>query len=1619
MPPALSTGPGRAPRAGGSGLCLRPVKAFLLAVWGVSLFVLGCTVTLYSPWFQEYARAAVVAMMNRQPGTDFGLDRLRVHLPLRIVADGLHWVVDGDTMVAAGQFDARINPLYLLDGRVEIDSARLIRGRYNLGTPDSATMIRIAGDTVCLSRSSVRLDSMRIDVSDGVLAGGDFYLWINPAPPVSRDTVKGTTPLQVNIRHLALRRLRYRMELMPSIDSLGVSIASAQLADAAIDLGAQTVSVSSLTGHRLDAAYIVPDSAGIARTVVAAPDTVSTSEPWTVRVGKIIFDGSSGLYTTRGIAPQPGLDFAYISADRMSLCVDSFYNRQTTVRLPISLSATERCGVRLDATGTLSIDSAGLAFDNMRITTPNGTNLRADGYMGMGDLTADPTLPLRLTAGGELSAGDAAMMFPFAKSYLRPLPRDAVISASIRANGTAGRLALDKVNVGIPDMFRLGGAGTVTSMMNPSKLGADVSLEGQIGNVSPWMRVFMPDGGITVPAMRATAHLSMHGNSYRGNLHAVTAAGDISLDGDMHGRGPDYTINADAHNFPVNAFMPDIGVGTVNAAISATGHGLDPALPSTHADVRMDIADIQYNGETYSDISGTIALADSHADYDLVSGNTGMEVSLKGSVDFAPDEYTVNGSFNAGDLDLKKLKLSETDAHVSFRADLDASFNTSLTDVAATLSLPRLTYKYETGSFTIDKVTAHLNATDSVTNASVRNRDLYAFFSTPNGLSALGTSLNRVMPVLDGLIASHRISVVALQRALPEFNLMIDGGPNNALTQMLAPDKIRLRSLRLNAANDSLIHVDGQILGLTSPTIRTDTLTVGITQTGERLDYALRINNRPGTFDNFAKVYIGGYFEDNRLGFGLKQQNISGKTGYDIGAHLTLNGDSTATVQFDPVTPTIGYLPWTVNADNFVTYDFRHRHIDADLRMNSAISHISLYTEHAHENEQAMHGADEDLVVDIAGIRLQDWLSINPFAPTVKGDLAANMRLNLNGDAITGKGTVSLDQLIYGKERVGDIRADMNVLTNTGGLINADVALWIDGAKTMVLKGVLNDTTAISPFNLDFSIIHLPLKSANAFVPGIAKLGGTLNGTLDIGGDTDAPTFNGWLQFDSATVNVTMLGSTLHFSDTQIPVKNNLVTLDNFAIHAANSNPLTVNGTVDIASFTDPKIDLRLSADNMQLVKTSRAPKGANLYGRAFVGLDATVNGDMRLMRVNAKASILPGTNVTYIMTDAQNVIASQQQSDMVKFVNFDDSTAVSIADSITTPKSMMLILNAELNIADNTTIGVDMGSGSDRVQLNSTGTLTYTMSPLNSGRLIGRLNVTGGYARFSPPMMSEKNFAFDDNSYVSFTGDMMNPVLNIFATDNIRANVTGDGQNSRLINFDIQLGVTGTLNSMNVAFDLATDDDATVANELATMSPSQRASQAMNLLITNIYSVGNTRGDANMGGNMLYSFLTSQLNTWAASAIKGVDLSFGINQYDNVRDGTSKQTTSYSYRVSKSLFNDRFKIVVGGNYSTDADADENLSQNLINDISFEYLLNRSGSMLVRIFRHTGFESILEGEITQTGVGFVYKRKINRIADMFRFITRLWDHKTAPTEFTVTDTTSVPAINDTITHDTI
>ena len=88
---------------------------------------------------------------------------------------------------------------------------------------------------------------------------------------------------------------------------------------------------------------------------------------------------------------------------------------------------------------------------------------------------------------------------------------------------------------------------------------------------------------------------------------------------------------------------------------------------------------------------------------------------------------------------------------------------------------------------------------------------------------------------------------------------------------------------------------------------------------------------------------------------------------------------------------------------------------------------------------------------------------------------------------------------------------------------------------------------------------------------------------------------------------------------------------------------------------------------------------------------------------------------------------------------------------------------------------------------------------------------------------------------------------------------------------------------------------------------------------------------------------------------------------------------------LAKTLFNDRFKIVVGGEYSTDASAEEDIAANLFNDISLEYYLNNSGNRYLKLFRHANYENVFEGPVTETGIAYVLKRKLTDLRNLFKF----------------------------------
>ena len=1566
----------------------RSIKTLL----GILIFILAIPVLLYVPPIQRLVVDFALKEVNKSSDMKIGVESFHLSWPLDVTLKGLTVIeASGDTMVSAGSATVNVEVLPLLKLDIHAD-ARLRDVKYRLGGPDSLMFLTASVDEFILAPSSYNLATSDVTISKAELNGGDVNLRFNgtdtTATPV--DTAAAMAMI-IKADDIVLRKIRYAMTMMPTIDSLGVDIAEASLKNGIVDMGARRIHATSLAIDSVAATYLTPSAEYLAANPVEETpvDTVVTpvDQMWVITGDSLRLTGRNAVYAMRGAVPQPGLDMNYIEASNILIAVDSFYNRGAEITVPLrSFKATERCGVKLDASGRFSMDSTMMRAENFDISTLF-SSIKFSAEMGMGDMVSDPGLPIGLDAIASIGVPDLEMIMPTMQPVLKSVPRYNDLKLEADVNGTIGDINLENISLSLPGYVGMAASGNVANAMDPDKLNGDVEISGKITNVNflkPTLLDVKMAKQVNIPPTALNGNVRMRDGVIAGDLKAVTGKGNVLLDAMFNGKAEVYSLDMALNEFPVNSILTEMGIGKITAKAAVKGKGYDPYSDRTSINADIDLASLEYQGELYTDIKATAALDKGlmNASLSSLNKNADMDVTITGTM--APDDIDMKFNGSVRNLDLQGLKMSETMSKGKFDIDGHGRFMPSRNVYDADIAINNIYWAMSDMEIATPQVALTLDATDSLTSAKLVNESLTAEFVAHQGIDSIASKFGAAMELLDRDIANKHIDVDSLQHALPGFALDINCGSNSVISDFLSPSNASIGDFRFMARNDSLISLNGYAHNIAFGETRIDTVAISALQHGKFLVYRMEMNNRPGVFDEFAHVDVSGFLAKENLSLFVTQSNIKNETGYKLGFNVTAV-DSVLSFHMVPLKPIIGYKTWSLNSDNFIKLNMDSKHLDADLALENENSLLKIYTEHDGHDSDARH--QEDIIVKASGINLADWLSLSPFAPPINGVAGADISIGWNpvAGSIDGNGKVSLDNLTYGKDRVGSFLLDVGLSTNAAGVVRASTSLLVDTVKVITATGALNDSAAENPFMLDFSMIHFPLKIVNPFLPeGVAKLSGMLNGEMDITGTLAKPVFNGFIDFDSASVFVDMIGTAIKFSDEKIPVDSNVVKFDNYSIMGKNANPLLINGTVDVNDMASPKIDLAANAENMQIIDSKKS-KGSDVYGKAFIDVDATVKGNLDFMRVNATLNLLEGSDVTYVMSTAANTITQGvSDDDMVKFVQFSDTASVNKVDTISN-SGMAMMLNARLIVSEGTTLNVDISSnGKDKAQIKGSGSLTFAMTPFSDGTLTGRYNISSGFVRYTPPLMSQKLFEFIDNSYVAFTGDMMNPTLNIHARETIKANVTEEGQDSRLVNFLITLNVTNTLENMNVSFDLGTNDDISIQNELETMSPEQRANQAMNLLLYNVYTGPGTKASANLSGNPLFSFLSSQLNSWAANNIKGVDISFGIDQYDRVSDGATSTTTSYSYKVSKTLFNDRVKIVVGGNYSTDSDMDENFSENLINDISFEYMLNRSGSMYVRLFRHIGYESILEGEVIQTGVGFVYKRKMTHFKDLFR-----------------------------------
>lgn len=1268
-----------------------------------------------------------------------------------------------------------------------------------------------------------------------------------------------------------------------------------------------------------------------------------------------LLTGTSVNYDTGNTQPVEGFDPSHIALRDIRIGIDSVLYRGRNMNAVIrEFSMNERSGLSVTSlTGRVFADSTVIRIPDFRLLTPHSEmNLTAQTYWELVNIPTTGRLTARFNA---LIGKQDVMLFAgglpeaFKEAYpFRPL----VVQAGTEGNLKSMQISRFKVN--LPGAFSLEGGGELYNLTDSTTRSAALDLKMQTGNLNFLTALggMTPGAPLVIPdSMLLDARLGMEGSKYDARLLLKEGEGRLGLTAALNSTTEAYTADLHIEDLQINHFLPKDSIYEFSASLAAHGRGFDFTSYKTAAALKATIDKLHYGDYKISGIGLTGTVKNAVANVQLTSDNPLLKMTADAEYHFAHHYPDGKVGLNVTGIDTEKL----------FGVSLGKNSGKPLD-----LQL--------TGEVRKERVFTHLTAGDLKLNLSARA-----------GLELLIRQSTHFADVLTKQLEAKELNHAELRKALPTAVFSFSAGQDNPMAWYLATQNISYHdaSAKLGCAPDWGINGKVALHTLKIDTLQLDTIFFTLKQDTSRINLRGGVINGPKNPQISFTSILTGEIRDKDAELVAQYINDKGKTGLLFGVNAKplyggLGKGNGLALTLVPEEPVIAFHKFRFEEHHNWIYLHKNMRVYANVDMQDNEG-MGIRMQSLPSDTVSLQNMD----VELRRIRLEEVFSILPYMPQITGLLSAEAHYIQTEKSLELSAEASIDELTYERQRIGDVALGATWLPGEKGKQYVNTYLTHEGTEIMVADGALYPAVSgKDSIVVNSTLEHFPLSIANVFVPDqMVTLSGDMDGDLHITGYTDSPLINGGLSLDSVSVYARQADARFIFDNRPIQVQNNRIVFDKFAIYTTSQNPFSIDGYVDFRDMGRPMANLKLFAENYTLLNAKRT-KESMVYGKVFVDLDATVRGPLDGLMMRGNVNLLGNTDVTYVLTDSPLTV-QDRLSDLVTFTSFADTTSLNKEEESTLSLGgldMIMTIHIDPAVRLKADLSADRSS---RVELEGGGDLSLQYTPQGDLTLTGRYTLSGGMMKYALPVIPLKEFQIQNGSYVDWTGNPMDPMLNFKATERVRASVTQEDGTSRMVNFDISIVVKNRLDNLSLAFEIDAPDDASVQNQLAGMGPDERSKQAVAMLATGIY-LADSGGGSGMNLNMgaaLNSVLASQINALTGN-MKNASLSFGVEDHDDSDAGGKR--TDYSFRYSQRFFNDRFQIVLGGKVSTGANATNDV-ESFIDNISLEYRLDQSGTRYIRLFHNKNYESVFEGEITETGVGLVLRKKMDRLSELFIF----------------------------------
>ncbi len=586
---------------------------------------------------------------------------------------------------------------------------------------------------------------------------------------------------------------------------------------------------------------------------------------------------------------------------------------------------------------------------------------------------------------------------------------------------------------------------------------------------------------------------------------------------------------------------------------------------------------------------------------------------------------------------------------------------------------------------------------------------------------------------------------------------------------------------------------------------------------------------------------------------------------------------------------------------------------------------------------------------------------------------------------------------------------DMALRANNRTANVYDISLQLTGNGNHVsMQGQYKAVSKAAGLDLSFDFGPLNLASIAPFTFGtVTRLSGAMTGALRITGTTAKPVLAGNVKFAETGFTPTALDSYLRLNSGEIEFDAHGIGVRSLTLTDTLGNTASIGGSLATGDYNNFMFDLNVRSKNFLLMNKPPDPK-AMYYGTVYIDSDVRIKGTQIRPVIDVHAKLGKGTVVTFVLPESG--ADAQERNGIVSFVDLKnpgstimtrEKPARSADDSLITKfGGIDLTSNIEVTKDSKLRIFLDPLSG-DSLVVQGDATFSVGMYPSGTLSVTGRYEISEGSYLVSFNNLIKREFKIQKGSSMTWFGTPFDANVNIAAMytvktstlDLVQDQIAGMSQEERTkyrqeLPIQVYLAMKGRLMKPEISFkiDLPEAQRGALGGSIyaklsqVNTQESELNKQVFALLVLGrfvssdpLISADGGTGLTGLARSSASSLLTSQLNRLSRQYVRGVDVNVGLESGQDYSSGSAENRTQLQLGLSKTLFDERVTVQVGGNIDLEGHrSTQNSLNNFAGDIKVGYKLTEDGRWQMQVFRQSAYGGVIEGDLTETGVGLVF-----------------------------------------------